>query len=62
MGAALFSISPHLGFDHILPIVHGGTDELENLQLLCSHCNQIKGILPQESLLARLRELGFNEV
>ena len=53
---------PHLELDHILPIVGGGTDELENLQLLCSHCNQIKGVQPQESLLARLRELGFDEV
>ena len=50
-----------LYFDHILPVVAGGTDELENLQLLCSHCNQIKGSHSQERLLARLREMGFND-
>ena len=52
---------PFLEVDHILPIVRGGTDELENLQLLCSHCNRMKGVLPQESLLDRLREMGFYE-
>ena len=29
--------------DHILPRSKGGTDHLENLQLLCSHCNRSKG-------------------
>ena len=29
--------------DHVLPKSRGGTDHLENLQLLCSHCNRSKG-------------------
>ncbi len=29
--------------DHILPQSRGGTDHIENLQLLCSHCNRSKG-------------------
>ena len=29
--------------DHILPQSRGGTDHLENLQLLCSPCNRSKG-------------------
>jgi site-specific DNA-methyltransferase (adenine-specific) len=29
--------------DHILPKSRGGTDHLENLQLLCTHCNKSKG-------------------
>ncbi|MXX52332.1 MAG: hypothetical protein F4Z39_15230, partial [Chloroflexi bacterium] len=29
--------------DHILPKSRGGTDHLENLQLLCSYCNRSKG-------------------
>ena len=36
----------------------GGTDHLDNLQLLCSSCNRIKGDRPQEYLVARLAELG----
>ena len=29
--------------DHVLPQSRGGTDHLDNLQLLCSHCNRSKG-------------------
>ncbi len=28
---------------YILPRSRGGTDHVENLQLLCSHCNRSKG-------------------
>ena len=44
--------------DHIVPQSRGGTDHPENLQLLCSHCNSVKGNRPQEYLVTRLRELG----
>ena len=43
--------------DHIIPEHRGGTDHVENLQLLCGHCNSVKGDRPQEYLVARLREL-----
>ena len=45
--------------DHIIQESRGGTDHVENLQLLCGHCNSVKGDRPQECLVARLRELGI---
>ncbi|MDE2785962.1 MAG: HNH endonuclease [Chloroflexota bacterium] len=36
-----------------------GTDHIENLQLLCAHCNRVKGDRLQEYLVARLREMGM---
>jgi 5-methylcytosine-specific restriction endonuclease McrA len=31
-----------LTFDHIVPVAHGGTNRLSNLQLMCRPCNQDK--------------------
>lgn len=33
----------HLEVDHIIARANGGTDHAENLQLLCGHCNRVKG-------------------
>ena len=48
-----------LEIDHIIPRGGGGQDNIENLQLLCAHCNRVQGDRPQEYLIARLQKLGI---
>ena len=45
----------HLEVDHIIAVAKGGTDHLDNLQLLCGHCNRIKGDRGMEYLRTRLQ-------
>ena len=45
----------HLTVDHIVARSKGGTDHLENLQLLCGHCNAVKGDRGMEYLRAKLQ-------
>lgn len=45
-----------LDFDHIIPRVADGSDELENLHLLCGHCNSTKGNGTMRDLAYRLRK------
>ncbi len=45
--------------DHIVPRSRGGTDHIENLQLLCGACNSTKGTGTQEELVAKLRSQGI---
>ena len=45
----------NLVVDHIIPRSRGGTDHKPNLQLLCGHCNSVKGDRPMEYLLVQLQ-------
>ena len=45
-----------LEIDHIIPKADGGTDHIDNLQLLCGHCNRIKGRRTMEELLTQLSQ------
>ena len=45
-----------LEVDHITPRSRGGSDDLENLQLLCGNCNRTKGTGTNEQAAERLRK------
>lgn len=49
----------NLTVDHVVPRSKGGTDALENLQLLCGACNSTKGAGTQAELVAVLRQRGI---
>ena len=45
--------------DHVVPQSRGGTDHLENLQLLCGACNSLKGDRDQPYLVTQLKKSGI---
>ena len=49
----------NLTVDHIVPQSKGGTDHLDNLQLLCSACNSTKGTISQAAFHAKLIKQGL---
>ena len=46
----------HLVIDHIVPKKQGGTDHIENLQLLCGNCNSIKGAGTMEEAIVKRQQ------
>ena len=43
------SLTKRFEIDHIMPVSRGGTNSIENLELLCRRCNRSKGdMLPEE--------------
>ena len=47
-----------LEIDHIVPKSRGGKDQADNIQLLCSTCNRIKGNRDMDFLRKRVVERG----
>ena len=50
----------NLTVDHIVPQIRGGSDQFENLQLLCPPCNSTKGTGTQAQMWARLEQKGIH--
>lgn len=51
----------HFHKDHIEPRAKGGRDDDSNLQLLCGHCNILKGTGDMAELKAKLTRLGISK-
>ena len=51
----------NLTVDHVIPRAKGGSDHIDNLQLLCGACNSMKGTDSQEQLIIRLVEQGIRQ-
>ena len=49
----------NMTIDHIVPQSKGGTDHIDNLQLLCGACNSLKGTRDQAWFLADLKKRGI---
>ena len=47
--------------DHIVARSKGGTDHLDNLQLLCGACNSTKGTIDQAAFVAKLKSQGIRD-
>ena len=47
--------------DHVVPQSKGGSDHLDNLQLLCGACNSAKGTGSQEELVAKMKADGLRQ-
>lgn len=44
--------------DHMVPLARGGTWQVENLVLACSHCNALKGHKPYAVFLRQAQRIA----
>ena len=49
----------NMTIDHVIPSSRGGTDHIDNLQLLCGACNSVKWNGSNEEFLVKLRGMGL---
>jgi len=47
--------SENIAIDHIIPVIKGGKDELENLQPLCVPCNSSKGATDNDVFMKMMK-------
>ncbi len=61
MGCGREMMGRDMEVDHIRPHSQGGSDDLSNLQLLCTSCNRIKGVRSMDYLHERLNAIKGGE-
>ena len=57
-GCRMFFPFRNFEVDHVIPRTKGGSDHIDNLQLLCGACNRAKGTGTQAELVAKLKDRG----
>lgn len=44
-------VTENLTYDHKVPIIQGGTDDVKNIQVLCERCNRTKSGLSHRQVM-----------